>query len=110
MDISKKGVEINFSTVSKEAGVTRQTLYNNPQLKERIESLRETERASNKGDSISEKKKGRNQLQNERIAALREEIGRLTEENKKLLVQLIDYEETKDKYENLKKRVENQTK
>lgn len=38
--LKRKRKPINFETVCKEAGVSRATLYNNPQLKERILSLR----------------------------------------------------------------------
>ena len=38
--LKRKNKPINFETVSKEAGVSRATLYNNAQVKERILSLR----------------------------------------------------------------------
>lgn len=44
--LKRKGKPINFETVCKEAGVSRATLYNNPQLKERILSLRAISKAS----------------------------------------------------------------
>ena len=44
--MKRRGTQINFETVSKEAGVSRATLYNNPQLKERILSLRALARSS----------------------------------------------------------------
>lgn len=37
--LKRKNKPINFETVSKEAGVSRATLYNNAQVKERILSL-----------------------------------------------------------------------
>ena len=38
--LQRKNAPINFETVSKEAGVSRATIYNNEQLKERILSIR----------------------------------------------------------------------
>ena len=40
--LKRKNKPINFETVCKEAGVSRATLYNNAQLKERILSLMQT--------------------------------------------------------------------
>ena len=44
--LKRKNKPINFETVCKEAGVSRATLYNNVQLKERILSLRAISKAS----------------------------------------------------------------
>ena len=72
--LKRKNKPINFETVSKEAGVSRATLYNNAQVKERI--LR-----------------------------LREQVKKLEDDKKKLIVQLVDYEELKSENERLKKQL-----
>ena len=70
--LKRKNKPINFETVSKEAGVSRATLYNNAQLK---------------------------------IASLREQVKKLEDDKKKLIVQLVDYEELKSENERLKKQL-----
>ena len=103
----KKNTTINFETVSKEAGVSRATLYNNAQLKERILSLRTLSRASPLDDIVTVKK-DTVQLKNEKIASLREQIKQLEDDKKKLIVQLVDYEELKSENERLKKQLSNE--
>ena len=100
--MKKQKVDINFETVSKEAGVTRATLYNNVQLKERILSLRGVIR-SKPLNSGAYKKKDTHQIKDEKIAELRDRINKLEEDNKKLFLQLVDYAELKEENEHLKK-------
>ena len=71
--LKRKGKPINFETVYKEAGVSRATLYNNPQLKERILSLRAISKASPLDDVVAVKK-DKLQLKDDKISALREQI------------------------------------
>ena len=93
--LKRKRKPINFETVCKEAGVSRATLYNNPQLKERILSLRAISKASPLDDVVAVKK----------VSALREQIKKLEDDKKKLIEQLVDYEELKAENERLKKQL-----
>lgn len=54
--LKRKNKPINFETVSKEAGVSRATLYNNAQVKERILSLRAISKASPLDDVVAVKR------------------------------------------------------
>lgn len=105
----KKNTTINFETVSKEAGVSRATLYNNAQLKERILSLRAISKAVTLDDIVAVKK-DKIQLKDEKIASLRKQIKQLEDDKKKLIVQLVDYEELKSENERLKKQLSNERK
>ena len=100
--MKRKGMQINFETVSKESGVSRATLYNNPQLKERILSLRALTKRLGDGETpvvIKDK----SQLQEEKIHALRERIKTLEAEKKALILQLVDYEELKKELDRFKR-------
>ena len=97
----KKNININFETVSKEAGVARATLYNNAQLKERILSLRAISKVSPL-ENIVAVKKDRIKLKDEKIAALRLQVQKLEQDKKKLIEQLVDYEELRQENERLK--------
>lgn len=99
--MKRKGKQINFETVSKEAGVSRATLYNNAQLKERISSLRAV-MSRNFPESTPEKIKDKYQLQEEKIRVLRDMVNKLEQDKKKLIAQLVDYEELKTENEKLK--------
>ena len=105
--LKRKGKPINFETVCKEAGVSRATLYNNPQLKERILSLRAISKASPLDDVVAVKK-DKLQLKDDKISALREQIKKLENDKKKLIEQLVDYEELKAENERLKKQLAKQ--
>ena len=100
----KKNITINFESVSKEAGVARATLYNNAQLKERILSLRAISKAGPL-DNIVAVKKDRMQLKDEKIAALRLQVQKLEQDKKKLIEQLVDYEELRFENERLKSKL-----
>ena len=97
----KKNTTINFETISKEAGVSRATLYNNAQLKERILSLRVISKAGPL-DNMVDVKKDKMQLKDEKIASLRERVKQLEDDKKKLIEQLVDYEELRLENERLK--------
>ena len=101
----KKNTTINFETVSKEAGVSRATLYNNAQLKERILSLRAISKAVTLDDIVAVKK-DRIQLKDEKIATLRLQIKKLEQDKKMLIEQLVDYEELRLENERLKIKLE----
>ena len=100
----KKNTTINFETVSKEAGVSRATLYNNAQLKERILSLRAISKASPLEDIVAVKK-DRIKLKDEKIDALRLQVQKLEQDKKKLIEQLVDYEELRLEKERLKTKL-----
>lgn len=102
--LKRKNKPINFETVCKEAGVSRATLYNNAQLKERILSLRAISKASPLDDVVAVKK-DKIQLKDDKIASLREQVKKLEDDKKKLIVQLVDYEELKSENERLKKQL-----
>jgi len=101
--LKRKGKPINFATVAEEADVTRATLYNNAQLKERILSLRAISKASPLEDVVAVKK-DKMQLKDDKIASLREQVKQLESDKKKLIEQLVDYEEIKAENERLKSR------
>lgn len=50
-------------------------------------------------------KKDKIQLKDDKIASLREQVKKLEEDKKKLIVQLVDYEELKSENERLKKQL-----
>ena len=89
--LKRKNKPINFETVCKEAGVSRATLYNNVQLKERILSLRAISKASPLDDVVAVKK-DKIQLKDDKIASLREQVKKLEDDKKQLIVQLVDYD------------------
>ena len=101
----KKNITINFESVSKEAGVARATLYNNAQLKERILSLRAISKAGPLEDIVAVKK-DRIKLKDEKIDALRLQVQKLEQDKKKLIEQLVDYEELRFENERLKSKLE----
>ena len=102
--LKRKHAPINFETVAKEAGVSRATLYNNPKLKERIMGLRAMDRAPI-SESGAEPKKTKVQRLEDTVADLRARVRQLEADKKNLIIQLVDYEETKAENERLKRQV-----
>ncbi len=102
--LKRKNATINFETVAKEAGVSRATLYNNPKLKERIMGLRAMDRAPI-SESGAEPKKTKVQRLEDTVADLRARVRQLEADKKNLIIQLVDYEETKAENERLKRQV-----
>ena len=102
--LKRKRATINFETVAKEAGVSRATLYNNPKLKERIMGLRAMDRAPI-SESGAEPKKTKVQRLEDTVADLRARVRQLEADKKNLIIQLVDYEETKAENERLKRQV-----
>lgn len=99
--LKRKSAPINFETVAKEAGVSRATLYNNPKLKERIMGLRAI--ALNPlSEEGAEPKKTKVQRLEDTVADLRARVRQLEADKKNLIVQLVDYEETKAENERLR--------
>lgn len=90
---------INFSSVAKEAGVSKATLYNNDILRERISALRATTRGiCGKKDKNKEADLCKKYL---------EEIRKLKEDKKNLILQLVQIEAVKDENEQLRKQLDN---
>ncbi len=83
--------------MAKLAGVSRGTLYNNPELCERIWRLRAggTQQSC---DSLREK----NRRQEEKMRALRRQIKGLEDEKKKQIVQLLDHEQLRRENDRLR--------
>lgn len=100
-----KTKSINFDSVAKEAGISRATLYNNSQLKERILSLRAVKKGVPDNNIVAIKKE-KIQLLEEKVVKLLEEARRLKEDKKKLIVQLVQMEELKEENQRLKKQLE----
>lgn len=93
--------KINFQTVAAAAGVSKATLYNNDELKERIMSLRSINKAS--PTAARALMKDGLEAERERVRKLNDEVQRLREDKKKLIIQLVELETLKD--ENQKLRV-----
>lgn len=95
--------KVNFLTVAEEAGVSKATLYNNEELKERIMSLRSVKRGTPAGDSAL--LKDGMEAEREKVRKLNDEIIRLREDKKKLIAQLVEMESLKDENKKLKESV-----
>ena len=102
--LKRKNAPINFESVAKEAGVSRATLYNNPKLKERIMGLRAIALTPSSEDG-AEPKKTKVQRLEDTIAELRSRVRQLETDKKNLVVQLVDYEETKAENERLRQQL-----
>ena len=102
--LKRKSAPINFETVAKEAGVSRATLYNNPKLKERIMGLRAMTLAPSPEDG-AEPKKTKVQRLEDTVADLKARVRQLEADKKNLIVQLVDYEETKEENERLRRQL-----
>ncbi|NDI33227.1 DUF6262 family protein [Chengkuizengella sediminis] len=77
---------INFNSVASESGVSKATLYNNPKIRERIDSLRQQ-----KAQSPTKQQVKRQINENNKdaiIASLKRKIKSLEEDNKELREQL----------------------
>lgn len=85
--------------MAKEAGVSKATLYNNNILRERISALRTTTKGVH-GKKVKKKDEdlGKKYL---------EEIRKLKEDKKNLIIQLLEMEAVKDENEQLRKQLDN---
>ena len=101
--LKRKNAAINFETVAKEAGVSSATLYNNPKLKERIMGLRAMDLTPT-SEGGAEPKKPKVQRLEATVAELRARVRQLEAAKKNLIVQLVDYEETKAENERLRRQ------
>lgn len=101
--LKRENASINFETVAKEAGVSRATLYNNTKLKERIMGLRAMDLTPT-SEGGAEPKKTKVQRLEATVAELRARVRQLEADKKNLIVQLVDYEETKAENERLRRQ------
>ena len=77
---------INFNSVAEEAGISKATLYNNPEIRERIEALREQQAQVSTPKQIKREMDENNK--DAIIVSLKRKIKKLDEENKELREQL----------------------
>jgi AcrR family transcriptional regulator len=77
---------INFNSVAEEAGISKATLYNNPEIRERIESLREQQAQVSTPKQVKREMDENNK--DAIIVSLKRKIKKLDEENKELREQL----------------------
>jgi CHAT domain-containing protein len=77
---------INFNSVASEAGVAKATLYNNPELRDRIETLRQQQAQPPTPKQIKREMDDNNK--DALIASLQRRIKKLDGENKELREQL----------------------
>lgn len=77
---------INFNSVASEAGVSKATLYNNPEIRQRIESIRQQQAQVPTPKQIKREMDENNK--DAIIASLKRKIKKLEEENKELREQL----------------------
>lgn len=94
-DLKRRKSKINFKTVSVASGVSTTTLYNNRLLRARIESLRAVKEVMPQKDNDSEAEMSREKK-------MREEITKLREEKKMLIVQLLEMEQLQQENKRLK--------
>lgn len=102
--LKRKNASINFETVAREAGVSRATLYNNPKLKERIMGLRAMDFTPSFEDGV-EPKKTKVQRLEDAVIELKARVRQLETDKKNLIIQLVDYEETKAEIERLRRQL-----
>ena len=87
---------INFNSVANESGITKKTLYNNKDIKERIETLRHQQSQVPTPSQVKREMDDNNK--DALISSLRRKIERLKEENKELREQVkINYAEIYNK-------------
>ena len=87
---------INFNSVANESGVTKKTLYDNKNIRERIETLRYQQSQVPTPSQVKREMSDNNK--DAIIASLKRKIKRLEEENKELKEQLkINYGEIYNK-------------
>ena len=83
---------INFNSVANESGVSKKTLYDNKDIRERIETLRYQQSQVHTPSQVKREMNDNNK--DAIIASLKRKIKRLEEENKELKEQLkINYAE-----------------
>jgi thiamine pyrophosphate-dependent acetolactate synthase large subunit-like protein len=78
--LTKISKAINFNSVAEEAGVSKATLYNHPELKERIKFLRNQQEKAFVDSRIKRDENNQNAV----IASLKRRIEKLEKKNKAL--------------------------
>lgn len=78
--LTKSSKAINFNSVAKEAGVSKATLYNHSELKERIDFLRNQQQNAFVDSRIKRDENNQNAV----IASLKRKIEKLEKKNKEL--------------------------
>ncbi|ULO04766.1 transposase [Paenibacillus sp. 19GGS1-52] len=78
--LTKSSQAINFNSVAKEAGVSKATLYNHSELKERIDFLRNQQQNAFVDSRIKRDENNQNAV----IASLKRKIEKLEKNNKEL--------------------------
>ncbi len=78
--LTKNARTINFNSVAKEAGVSKATLYNHPELKDRIDFLRNQQQNAFLDSRIKRDENNQNAV----IASLKRKIEKLEKKNKEL--------------------------
>lgn len=96
--LTKDSKPINFNSVAKEAGITKATLYNHSDLRERIEFLRDQQEKAYSNSRVKRDEKNQNALVDSlrrKIEKSEARIKELEDENKKLRKEesseLVDY-------------------
>lgn len=89
-DLKQAERKVTVSSVSKQSGISRTTLYDNPTVMERIE------------ESQVERKEAEAQSTQKTIESLRSENDRLKEEKKMLVIQLVEMDRIVDENKRLK--------
>lgn len=85
--LTKDSKAINFNSVAKEAGVTKATLYNHSDIRERIEFLRDQQEKAYSNARVKRDEANQDAMNaslRRRIKKLEERIEELEDENKKL--------------------------
>ena len=84
--LTGKGPEISFQAVARRAGVSRQWLYTQPELRQEIERLRD--RVPARRDGVPARQRASEASLRQRVESLRAENQRLREENASLKQEL----------------------
>lgn len=82
----KKNKFINFNSVHEESGLSKTTLYNNPDIRERIQTLKSQQEGLSSPSKV--KRKMSDESKDALIESLRRKIKKLELENKELKEQI----------------------
>jgi Family of unknown function (DUF6262) len=85
-DLDSEGAAVSFQSVARRAGVSRQWLYTQPELRAQIEQLRD--RSPARTDAVPARQRATEASLRQHIETLRAENQRLREENASLKTEL----------------------